>query len=141
MSRNDLGAASGIAGHRATCDLSGEGEVVHPGDAEHGVVDAVAFEAAAAEDLPGLHAGEVVLDTGSDLFVGPVVGSRELAISELDRVGARPRAGGMTMSFATESAVSCGTFQTLPRMPTSPDSEHQPVTNNSITAPATAPSP
>ncbi|SEE39132.1 hypothetical protein SAMN05216532_8055 [Streptomyces sp. 2231.1] len=27
-----------MAGHRATCDLSGEGEVVHPGDAEHGVV-------------------------------------------------------------------------------------------------------
>ena len=40
---------------------------MHPGDAEHGVVDAVAFEAAVAEDLPGLHAGEDVLDTGADL--------------------------------------------------------------------------
>ncbi|MGX1267112.1 hypothetical protein RKD18_000306 [Streptomyces phaeoluteigriseus] len=36
-------------------------------------MNAVAFEAAVAEDLPGLHAGENVLDTGSDLFVGPVV--------------------------------------------------------------------
>ncbi|GGQ48636.1 hypothetical protein GCM10010250_20000 [Streptomyces althioticus] len=39
--------------------LSGEGEVV--GDTEHGVVDAVAFEAAVAEDLPGLHAGDNAL--------------------------------------------------------------------------------
>jgi hypothetical protein len=53
--------------------LSGEGEVVHPGDTEHGMVDAVAFEAAVAEDLPGLHAGEDVLDTGADLLVGLVV--------------------------------------------------------------------
>jgi hypothetical protein len=54
--------------------LSGEGEVVHPGDAEHGVVDAVAFEAAVAEDLPVLHAREDVLDAGTDLFVRLVVG-------------------------------------------------------------------
>lgn len=53
--------------------LSGEGEVVHPGDAEYGVVDAVAFEAAAAEDLPGLHPGENMLDPGADLLVGLVV--------------------------------------------------------------------
>lgn len=39
-----------------------EGEVAQPRDAEFGVVDAVAFEAAVAEDLPGLHAGENVLD-------------------------------------------------------------------------------
>lgn len=31
--------------------LSGQGEVVEAGDAEHGVVDAVAFQAAVAEDL------------------------------------------------------------------------------------------
>jgi hypothetical protein len=42
--------------------LSSEGEVGHPCDTEHGVVDAVAFETAVAEDLPGLHAGEDVLD-------------------------------------------------------------------------------
>jgi hypothetical protein len=54
--------------------LSGEVEVVQAGDAEHGVVDAVAFEAAVAEDLPGLHAGEDVLDAGADLLVGLVVG-------------------------------------------------------------------
>lgn len=44
------------------------------GDSEHGVVDAIASEAAVAEDLPGLHAGEDVLDAGADLFVGLVVG-------------------------------------------------------------------
>lgn len=46
---------------------------MHPGDAEHGVVDAVALETAVAEDLPGLHAGEDVLDAGPDLLVGLVV--------------------------------------------------------------------
>lgn len=35
---------------------------MHPGDAEHGVVDTVALEAAVTEDLPCLHAGEDVLD-------------------------------------------------------------------------------
>jgi hypothetical protein len=58
---------------RVAPGLSCEGEVVHPGDAEHGLVDAVAFEAAVTEDLPGLHAGEGVLDAGADLFVGPIV--------------------------------------------------------------------
>src|SRR4051794_35272029 len=53
--------------------LSGEGEVVHPGDAEHGVVDAVPFEPAVAEDLPRLHPGEDVLNAGADLLVGLVV--------------------------------------------------------------------
>lgn len=53
--------------------LSGEDEVVHPVDAAHGVVDAVAFEAAVAEDLPGLHPGEDVLNAGTDLLVGLVV--------------------------------------------------------------------
>ncbi len=55
------------------CLSSGEGEVVQAGDAEHGVVDAVALEAAVAEDLPALHAGEGVLDAGADLAVGGVV--------------------------------------------------------------------
>src|SRR5689334_5968726 len=36
-----------------------EDEVVQAGAVEHGVVDAVAPEAAVAEDLPGLRAGEV----------------------------------------------------------------------------------
>src|SRR5690606_27783686 len=53
--------------------LSGEGEVVHAGDAEHGVVYAVAFQAAVAQDLPALHPGEGVLDAGADLLVGAVV--------------------------------------------------------------------
>lgn len=34
-----------------TAGLSGEGEVVHAGDAEHGVMDAVALQAAVAEVL------------------------------------------------------------------------------------------
>lgn len=53
--------------------LPGEGEVVQAGDAEHGVVYAVAFEAAVAQDLPGFHPGEGVLDAGADLAVGGVV--------------------------------------------------------------------
>ncbi|MGY3678339.1 hypothetical protein ACVWXU_001962 [Streptomyces sp. TE33382] len=39
------------------------------GDAEHCVTDAVALETAGTEDLPGLHTGEDVLDTGADLHV------------------------------------------------------------------------
>lgn len=42
---------------------------MQPGDAEHGVVDAVTLEPAVAEDLPGLHTGEGVLDAGADLLV------------------------------------------------------------------------
>lgn len=54
-------------------ELLGENEVVHPGDAEHGVMDAVALEAAVAENLPGLHTGEDVLGAGADLAVRAVV--------------------------------------------------------------------
>lgn len=43
------------------------------GDTERGVVNAVAFQPAVAEALPGLHAGEGVLDAGADLAVGGVV--------------------------------------------------------------------
>jgi hypothetical protein len=46
---------------------------VQAGDSAHRVMDAVALQAAVAEDLPGLHAGEGVLDTGADLAVGSVV--------------------------------------------------------------------
>ena len=60
------------AGARSA-QLSVEGEVVQAGDAEHGVVNAVAFEAAVAEDLPALHAGEGVLDAGANSLVGAVV--------------------------------------------------------------------
>lgn len=51
----------------------GDGEVVQAADAEHCVVDAVTLEAAVAEDLPGLHTGEGVLDAGANLAVGGVV--------------------------------------------------------------------
>lgn len=40
---------------------------------EHGMVDAVAFEAAVAGDFPGLHAGEGVLDARADLAVRGIV--------------------------------------------------------------------
>src|SRR5690606_16169031 len=70
-------------------DLSGEGEVMHPCDTEHGVVDAVTSEAAVAEDLPGLHAGKDVLDAGADLLVRLVVvlfPGRELGTAALAAV-------------------------------------------------------
>lgn len=51
----------------------GKGEVVQSGDSEHGAMDAVAFEAALTQDLPGLQASEGVLDTGADSAVGGVV--------------------------------------------------------------------
>jgi hypothetical protein len=43
-----------VVGRRAGVRLSGESEVVHPGDAEPGVANAAAFESAVPEDLPGL---------------------------------------------------------------------------------------
>ena len=51
----------------------GKDEVVRAGHSKHGVVNSVASQAAVAEDLPGLHAGEDVLDAGPDLLVGLVV--------------------------------------------------------------------
>lgn len=55
------------------CPSLGQREVVQAGDAEHGVVDAVAFHAAVAEDLPDLHTGEGVLNAGAGLAVRAVV--------------------------------------------------------------------
>ena len=52
---------------------SGQSEVVQADDAEHGEVDAVAFQTAVAEDLPGLHEGEGVLDADADFAAGDVV--------------------------------------------------------------------
>jgi hypothetical protein len=54
-------------------ELPREGEVVQPGDAEHGAVNAVAFQTAVTKDLPCLHPREDVLDAGPDLAVGGVV--------------------------------------------------------------------
>ncbi|MFK0193374.1 hypothetical protein [Kitasatospora sp. NPDC090308] len=51
------------------------------GDTGHGVVGAAAFEAAVAEDLPGLHPGEDMLDAGAHLLVCAVV--RGLPLGEL----------------------------------------------------------
>lgn len=105
-----------------TARLSDEIEVAHPGDSGHGVVDAVTFEAAVAEDIPGLHAGEYVLDAGADLllvffvklfpvgqlfaFVSPVghhePGARVAAVS--DRHGLAD--GGLRAGLLPRLAVS-----------------------------------
>jgi hypothetical protein len=63
----DYGASA--VGGLVVAGLSREGEVVQTGDAEHGVVNAVTFQAAVAEDLPGLHAGEDMLDAGAEALV------------------------------------------------------------------------
>ena len=55
-------------------ELPREGEVVQPGDAEHGDVNAIALQTAVAKDLPGLHPGKDVFDAGANLLVGLVVG-------------------------------------------------------------------
>lgn len=46
---------------------------MQPGAAEHGGVNAVAFQTAVMKDLPRLHPREGVLDAGPDLAVGGVV--------------------------------------------------------------------
>lgn len=48
-------------------------KVVQVGDPQDRVADAVTLESAVAKDLPGLHAGEDVLDASPDLFVGAIV--------------------------------------------------------------------
>jgi hypothetical protein len=53
--------------------LRGLEEVVQAGDAEDGVVDAVTLQTAVAQNVPGLHAGEDVLDGGANLLVRAVV--------------------------------------------------------------------
>lgn len=45
--------------------LLGEGHVVESGDAEHGLVNAVAFESAVPQDLPVLQSGQSVFHSGS----------------------------------------------------------------------------
>lgn len=73
----------------------------HGRDAEYGVVEAVAFEAATAEDLPGLHAAEDALDAGADLLVnrdtGPLSSASTPASSRAARRGARTAADGLVM--------------------------------------------
>jgi cytochrome P450 len=50
---------------------------VQPGDAEHGGVNAVAFQTAVAKDLPGLHPREDALDAGPDSTPWLVTGYAE----------------------------------------------------------------
>ena len=45
--------------------LAGEGQVVEPGNAERGLVNTVAFEAAVPQDLPVLQPGQGVVEPGA----------------------------------------------------------------------------
>lgn len=71
-------AASAGGRGRETClspalPLSGGGGVGQAGDAAHGVVDAVALEPAAAQDLAGPHPDKDALRSCADLIVRAVV--------------------------------------------------------------------
>ncbi|KUH38262.1 hypothetical protein ATE80_13845 [Streptomyces kanasensis] len=55
------------------CELSGEGQVVEPGDAEDGLVNSVAFKSAVSEDLPVLQPREGVFDPCAGLAVDGVL--------------------------------------------------------------------
>lgn len=46
-------------------ELSGEGQVVQSGDAEHGLVNAVGLESAGLQDFPVLEPGQGVFHSGS----------------------------------------------------------------------------
>jgi hypothetical protein len=48
---------SDVAGGLLVSASPGKDGVVQAGDAEHGVMDAVALQEAVTEDLPALHAG------------------------------------------------------------------------------------
>jgi hypothetical protein len=63
---------SGALGDRRVPQSPGEDQVLQASDSEHRVVDTVALEAAVAQDFPGLHASEGMLDAGADLAVGCV---------------------------------------------------------------------
>ncbi len=70
------------------CELSGEGQVVEPGDAEHGLVNAVALESAVPQDLPVLQPRQGVFHACSRPAVDGVL--RFLLWAEV----------GLTSSFA-----------------------------------------
>jgi transposase len=87
-------------------ELSGEGQVVEPGDAEDGLVNSVAFESAVPEDLPVLQPREGVfqpchpqlLDVGG---VGP-----DSAAALLIAAGDNPERLASEASFAALCGVS-----------------------------------
>jgi hypothetical protein len=66
LQKGGCGQVNVCSGLLVSC---GEGEAVQGGDGLHGMVEAGSFLAAVAEDLPGLHACEGVLDAGPDLSV------------------------------------------------------------------------
>lgn len=83
--------------------LPGEDEVVLAGDVEHDVVDAVDPEAAVAEDLPGLRAGEGALDASADLFPSSAV---TIALPERgSRNSDKARTGNDLLDAGTVSSV------------------------------------
>lgn len=95
-------------------------EVVQAGDAEHGVVNAVALQPAVAEDLPAFHPGEGVLHAGADFAVGGVVlllPVRELALAYLAAVR-DDQAGTPVAAVCDDRGLADGVFRAgqLPRL-------------------------
>jgi hypothetical protein len=67
-------------------ESSREGEVVQPGDAEHGLVDSVPLEAAVPQDLYVLQPGQGVFHPGS----GPAVDGVLRLLPRAERLLAAP---------------------------------------------------
>ncbi|CCB77671.1 protein of unknown function [Streptantibioticus cattleyicolor NRRL 8057 = DSM 46488] len=98
----------------------GKDEVVQAGDAEHGVLDAVALQPAVAKDLPALHPGEDVLYTGADFAVGGVVlllPFREFGLALLAAVR-DDQAGAPVAAICDDRGLADGVFRAgqLPRL-------------------------
>lgn len=90
------------------------------GDAEDGVVNAVAFQAAVAQDLPALHPGEDVLDVGTDCAVRGVVlllPGREFGLAAFSAVRDE-QVGAPVASICDDRGFADGVFRTegLPRL-------------------------
>lgn len=65
------------------CELSSEGQVVQPGGAEHGLVNAVALESAVLQDLPVLQSRQGVFHACSCPAVDGVLGLLQWAVVAL----------------------------------------------------------
>ncbi|BBJ39221.1 hypothetical protein SSPO_019390 [Streptomyces antimycoticus] len=82
------------------------------GNAEHGVMDAVAFEAAVAKDLPALHACEDALNASPDPLVYMWSMMRSAADVEIPNSGA----GWLMVTFVRRYAVTSRTRSSSDRL-------------------------
>ena len=122
---------------RSGVGSAGHGQVAHEGDAAGGVVDAIAFAAAVAQDVPPLHVREGVFDAGAHAFVdgvelvlpgrqlgavaGSPVGHDDLLVALVAAVGHHVRApAGLVGTRIAE----CGAVVVVARHRT-PDRDHQ----------------